>query len=71
MTKKVIVISSCRECESYLRYTESDWYYKKMPKGKGLFTRIDDVSKIHPLCPLQDLEEILKNKCDTNDRKTR
>lgn len=67
MDKKVIIISSCKDCKQYfLGYTESDWYCKKMPIGKDTFRKIYDISKIHPLCPLQDMEDALKRQSKLN-----
>ena len=65
--KKIIVISSCEECKPYfLGYTESDWYCKKMPLSKSTFRIIGDISIIHPLCPLQDMEDVLKRQSKLN-----
>lgn len=58
MTKKVIVITSCKSCKGhFLGNTDSYWFCKKMPLGKDTFRRIYDISIIHPLCPLQDFEK--------------
>jgi len=38
-----------------------------MPTGKGLFRKIEDVSKIHPLCPLQDIKDVIRMKNKKSD----
>ena len=48
---KTINVSSCGECPHH-RYTESNFYCKKLKLSKYTYREITDMSKIHPLCPL-------------------